>query len=128
MRRIRSRQLINLMLVLSLCIAPFQVLFANAHMSHETKISQADVVEMTMMMAEGEHMSGATDSHHNLSSLGDSGGKDCEKTCNHCVFFSAAVFSLPCLNNKVLSIYNPHISNFPSGVVTDVDVRPPKIL
>ncbi len=70
-------QLIKLILVFLLLIAPFEVLFANPHM--------AAAPEDAMSMHAEHCLATADDCHHaNMQN-------DCEKQCEHCIFCSVAV-------------------------------------
>jgi len=133
----KYKRIINLLLVLSLLVAPFQVVFANAHMpDHE---SMANDAKGTLNTDQQTALHSTLHSTHHSTQLSnlhadpdadkisyDMTNNDCEKKCSHCVFCGVVIISPFYANDKVLSVYNPLITNYPSGIISEVDIRPPR--
>ena len=142
MRQLNFKQFINILLVLLLFVAPFESLFAQFQMSHSMQnANSAQSVQFDQFAMKVSHE--ITD-HSSHSSITDTDlvssdqfdenshfakdlNQDCEKKCAHCVFCSAAVISNIHLNESLISIYNPHITIYLSGITSDVAIRPPRI-
>jgi len=116
----KSRQFINLILVLILFSAPIEVLFAGAHVTPDAEIIQTIDRSTDMHSVHVESMEGLD--HHQSNSL----DQDCEKQCVNCVFCSAAMLSYYSSNEKLHAVNIPRYNNSLVDMVTDVDIRPPK--
>ena len=152
MHHFTRKQLINILMVLLLVVAPFQSLFAKSMMNHDgqafhagmgmtvemtTDFNMSAVHNMSTMSMDGsshshaavEHQSGANAST-NASTNTDSevANQDCENQCQHCVFFGVAVLSSNLTNDSLISIYNPHIGIHFVGITSDVAIRPPRYI
>ncbi len=118
MLKTKATQTIHLILVLLLLVAPFEVLFASS--THAG--AHDEVVEMAGSMANSHiHQHDVDNADDHATSLSN----DCEKKCAHCVFCSAAVVSPHYVNTHNLSVFNPHISQYLFGVVSDLTIQPP---
>ena len=130
----KYKRIINLLLVLSMLVAPFQVVFANAHMPDHKSVPDSMSSEAKTNDAKGTLYTGPHTALHSTSHAVpdaekisyDMTNNDCEKKCSHCVFCGAVIISPSYANDKILSVYNPLINKYPSGIISEVDIRPPK--
>ena len=116
----KSKQFLNLLLVLILFLAPFEVLFASSHTMHDTDLSEA--VEQAMEVHTDHFVSMPNMVDNNTYSF----DQNCEKQCANCVFCTAVMFSEVNSHEDLIttfasSYHYAHINN-----ITDVDIRPPK--
>jgi len=118
----KCRQLVNLILVLILISAPFEVLFANSHMAHDAEMTQSIDDSSSAPHEHTAAINGMAD--HDTSKT----DQNCEKQCVNCVFCSAVMLSSSLSNERLNFIYTTlQIQNLVDNI-PGVDIRPPKHL
>jgi len=116
----KCRQLVNLIMVLILISAPFEVLFANSHMAHDSEMTQSIDDSSSALHEHAVSMNGMADQDTSKTD------QNCEKQCANCVFCSAVMLSSNLSNERLNFIYTTlQIQNLVDNI-PGVDIRPPK--